>query len=99
MKKPEADKALYEAWETRESRIEARKKASIFGITSEKWDDVYPLTVALRSASKVASGRSRRRDEDLVVVPRFMLNYLTDALLAYAYQNDPKKQEEMKAYD
>lgn len=80
MKKPEVNPKIYEAWDTMQKRIEDRKKASLFGIGMEQWDDVYPLTSEILHSPKM-TGRSRKADEDLILVPRFVLKYLIDNTL------------------
>ena len=80
MKKPEVNPKIYEAWDNKNRRIEERKRQSIFGVALEQWDDVYQVTEAVLHGQKM-TGRSRKMDEDLILVPRFVLKWLIDAKL------------------
>lgn len=99
MKKPEASPEIYKKFDEMNARLEERKRNSVFGFASRRWDDVYPLCAAVNRAPKAFTGRSRKRDEDLVLVPRFILDFLTDETLAYVYVNDPTKNKEEKTID
>ena len=85
MSKLQADPRLYAAWDKFEKRHEESRL--LFGkeITQH---EVYELSEALRTAEKAATGRSRKRDEELVLVPRAILRYLTTEAYQYAYYRE-----------
>lgn len=85
MSKLQADTRLYEAWDKFEKRH--RESLLLFGkeITQH---EVYELSEALRTAEKAATGRSRKRDEELVLVPRAIIRYLTTEVYQYAYYRE-----------
>ena len=92
MKKPEVSQKIYEEWDKLKAKIDKSKKVVLFGDIIG-FDDVYPLTRAVLEAPKV-TGRSRKREDDLILVPRSVLKYLTDEAIMCAYQRDPKKKQD-----
>ena len=91
-----ASPAIYQKYDEMVAMREQRRQASMFGIALEKWDEVYPLIAAVNSAPKAATGRSRKRDEDLIVLPRFVVKYLADGAISHVYGQDKEKQKEME---
>ena len=85
MSKLQADPRLYEAWD----KFEKRHKESLllFGkdITQQ---EVADLSQALVTAEKASTGRNRKKDEELVLVPRGLLKYLTSEAYQYAFYRE-----------
>ncbi len=95
--KLQASPEVYQKYDEMKSGFERRQKASMFGIASEKWDEVYPLIAAIERSPRAAAGRNRKRDEELIVLPRFIVKYLTDKALEAVYAHDKEKQKQLEA--
>ncbi len=95
--KLQASPEIYQKYDEMKASFELRQKASLFGVASEKWDEVYPLIAAIERSPRAAAGRNRKRDEELVVLPRFILKYLTDKALEQVYAHDKEKQKQVEA--
>lgn len=87
---------IYQKYDEMKASIERRKKESMFGVAVEKWDEVYPLIAAIDRAPKAAAGRTRKRNEELIVLPRFIVKYLIECTLSHVYAHDKEKQTEAK---
>ena len=85
MSKLQADPRLYEAWDKFEKRH--RESLLLFGkdITQQ---ETAELAQALVTAQKASTGRNRKRDEELVLVPRGLLKYLTSEAYQYAFYRE-----------
>ena len=85
MNRPKADQKVYEAWDKFEKRHEESRL--LFGkeITQH---EIYELTEALTTAEKAATGRNRKRDEELVLVPRGLLRYLCMEAHQFAFYRE-----------
>lgn len=90
MKKPEVNKKIYEEWDRLKARIDEKK---VLFSRPIGFRDVYPLTSAIMESPKI-TGRSRKQDDDLILVPRSVLRFLTDEALLCAYQRDPEMKKE-----
>lgn len=92
MKKPEVSPDIYKAWDMMQFKMEERKKRSMFpaGSVFPKWEEAYPLAEAVRLAHGV-TGRDRKQSEQLVLVPRFVLKFLTDEMLTHIASYERKE--------
>lgn len=61
-----------------------------------QFEDVYPLTRAIRESARVATGRSRKKADDLLVLPRAVVEYLIDRTIS-SLPRKPSPEEERKA--
>lgn len=98
MKKAEVNPEIYREWDRMQEQMTKRYQRSMFpaGCMFPMWDEAYPLVAAIDNAPKISTGRNRKRDEELVVVPRFVLKFLTEHALQLIFNRDSAKQEEYK---
>lgn len=92
--KAQASPEIYQKWDEMQKKWDYRKKTTLRGTLFPLWDEAYPLIAAVDRATKLCTGRNRKRDEELVAVPRFILKFLTDHALQLIYDHDPVKKKE-----
>lgn len=92
MNKPEVNPEIYKAWDNMQAMMEERRKSSLFpsGTVFPKWNEAYPLMEAVRH-SKGTTGRNRKQEEQLVLVPRFVLKFLLNQTLTYIASYERKE--------
>lgn len=92
MSKIQARAEIYAEWDRMNEKMNERKKNSMFGILgAPRWDEAWPLMHEIEMSPRVAAGRNRRRVEELIVLPRFIVKFLVDLALQHIYSNDPEK--------
>lgn len=83
---------IYAEWDRMHEKMEERKKNSFFGLAGyPRWNEAWPLMHEIEMSPRAATGRNRKRDEELIILPRFIAKFLVDLALQLIYSNDPEK--------